>query len=70
MPDDVKDARLSGVLIALAMVYDAGIETLAEEIVGTVGADDLLRVAIREKDYKLKDIRKTIAFLKGKATNK
>lgn len=58
-----RDLRLSGVLIALAFVWQAGAETLAEEIVGDVGAKDLLRVAKNEQDCYLPQLRKTIAFL-------
>lgn len=61
---EIKDARLSGVLIALGCVYACDAEGAAEEIVGTVGAKDLLRVAIAEEDCYLPQLRNTIAFLK------
>jgi len=59
-----RDLRLSGVLIALGIIYYSDAESLAEEIVGTVGATDLLRVAIAENDTYLPNLRKTIQFLK------
>lgn len=63
-----KDAVYSGVLIALANVYEADVETLAEEIVGTVGASELVRVATAEEDYILPQLKKTIAFLKSRTS--
>jgi len=58
------DSFLSGVLVALGCAYHAGHETLAEEIVQTCGAEDLLRVAKREADIYLPELRCTVAFLK------
>ncbi len=56
----VRDARLSGVLIALAVVYAHDQETIADEIITAMGSADLLRVAIAEEDYILPKLRKTI----------
>ena len=59
------DAFLLGVLVALGCVYAAGDEVCAEEIVWTVGATSLLRVAKAEEDPCLRDLRKTIRFLRS-----
>lgn len=61
------DGFHSGVLAALACVYDAGQEVVAEEIVAAVGAAALLRIAKREDDMCLKDLRKTVRFLASRA---
>lgn len=61
---DRADAVLSGVLIALGCVYLFGAEGAAEEIVGTVGADELLRVAKAEEDCYLPQLENTISFLR------
>lgn len=56
----------SGVLAALGVVYLQDAETLAEEIVGTVGAKELLRVAKRNEDPWLPNLKATIRFLKDR----
>lgn len=60
------DQFYSGVLVALGCVYFADEETLAEEIVGTVGEKELLRVAVAEEDCYLPNLKRTIAFLKSR----
>ena len=42
---DTKDSFLWGMLAALAVVSDAGEDTLRDEIIATAGAEDLIRVA-------------------------
>ena len=58
------DAFLSVVLAALGCVYCADAQVLAEDIVMTVGTAGLLRVAKREEDISLSDLRRTIRELK------
>ena len=61
-----EDARLSGVLIALAIIYSMDTDptsTLAQEVVGQVGARDLLRVARAEEDFCLPKLRATAKSL-------
>jgi hypothetical protein len=53
------DAFLSGVLVSLEIVYAGGQETCAEEIVEAVGPYALLRVAKKEEDPCLCDLRRT-----------
>lgn len=63
---EICDARLSGVLIALGIVYTSDADptsTLAQEIVGQVGPADLLRVAKKEQDCYLTKLRKTVRSL-------
>lgn len=59
-----RDDFYCGVMAALAIVFDAGEETLAEEIVRSVGTLNLLRVAKREDDPWLKNLRATARELK------
>lgn len=59
-----KDQFLCGVLAALGCVYAADEETIAEEIVNTIGASALLRVARANEDCFLPNLRETIRFLK------
>ena len=67
MPDKRWEAGFySGVLAALAIVYAAGEETTAEEIVRAVGSARLLSVAKQEDDMCLKDLRKTVRFLSSR----
>ena len=54
-----------GVLVALGCVYAQDAEVCAEEIVWTVGAASLLRVAKAEDDMCLPDLLKTIRFLRS-----
>ncbi len=64
---ELDDAVLSGVLIALGVVYtneNDPTATLAQEIVGTVGAAGLLRVAKKEEDCYLPQLRKTVRSLR------
>jgi hypothetical protein len=61
-----KNEWLLGVLIALGCVYEAGAETIAEDIIKLVGPVGLLRVAKKEQDLYLPNLRKTIRFLKGR----
>lgn len=65
-PKTWEDGFHAGVLVALAVIYDHGYETAAEEIVAAVGGPGLLRVAKREDDMCLKDLRKTIRFVNQK----
>ncbi len=59
-----KDEFICGVLSTLGFVYAAGEETIAEEIVSSSHPYTLLRVARREEDIYLPNLRKTIRFLK------
>lgn len=42
---EVKNAFLAGILAALAVVSDAGADTIRDEIISTAGLEDLIRVA-------------------------
>jgi hypothetical protein len=52
-----------GILVSLAVIYAAGAETVAEELVREVGPKELLAIAKAEDDIALPDLRKTIRFL-------
>ncbi len=69
MPDQLttaeKNAVLDGVLIALAVVYSHDYESIAEDIIATVGGNELLRRAEESEDYMLERVRATVAFLNG-----
>lgn len=58
-----------GVLCALACVYNAGQETLAEEIVAVCGMDNLLRIATKEDDIYLPQLRETVRILRERILN-
>lgn len=58
------DAFHIGICVALFVIYDAGAETIAEELVGACGADDLLRVARKNDEPCLRDLSKTIRTLR------
>ncbi len=58
------DRFYEGVLCALAVVYEADGETIAETVVRTVGARELLSIARKIKDPWLSNLQKTIRFLK------
>jgi hypothetical protein len=58
-----KDEFLCGVLIALGFVYEEGQATLAERIVAATGPYALLRVAKKNEDISLPNLRKTIRDL-------
>jgi hypothetical protein len=57
---------LCGVLLALGHVYSVDDETVAEAIVSDVGKYALLRVAKKNEDCYLPNLRKTIRFLNQK----
>ena len=62
-----EDAIFSGVLIALGIVFNCDPDptaTLAQEIVGTVGSANLLRVAKQEDDCYLPQLRATVRSLR------
>ena len=60
-----KNAVLDGVLIALTVVYSHDDESIAEDIIATVGGNELLRRAEESEDYMLERVRATVAFLNG-----
>jgi hypothetical protein len=64
----MSDDFYCGVMAALGVIYQAGEETLAEEIVAAVGASSLLRVAKREDDVWLPDLKATVRFLARRKT--
>ncbi len=64
MKNRKNDMFYHGVLAALAVVYEADAETLAEEIVREVGASDLLRVAQANEDPWLPNLQHTANYLK------
>jgi hypothetical protein len=53
-----------GVLTALGVVYTHGAETIAEDIVRACDAKQLLRAARDNGDPWLKDLKRTVRFLK------
>jgi len=57
------DAFSAGVLAALGVVYDAGEDSLAEEIVYACGARETLRVAKAQGDPYLPSIKRTVKEL-------
>lgn len=59
------DSFYAGVLVSLQCVYVMGDEGSAEEIVRTVGHAPLLRIAKQEQDISLKDLRKTVRYLRS-----
>ena len=67
MKREHKDWFLCGVLAALGCVYAADGETLAEEIVRAVGATSLLRVARKNEDVYLPNLRHTTRMLRERA---
>jgi hypothetical protein len=61
------DAFMGGVCCALSAAFygkDAGTDTYYLEVVGSVGAEDLLAYAIREKDMELPRIRAAIRHMR------
>jgi hypothetical protein len=59
-----KEAFMCGILAALGFIYAADEETTAEEIVSASGPYALLRVARKNEDCYLPNLRKTIRFLR------
>ena len=58
------DAFYAGVLVALGCIYDAGYATITEEIIAAVGSPyGLLRVARKNEDPCLPQLRKTVRYL-------
>ena len=57
-----------GVLCALGVVYTAGEETLAEEILTACDGRECLRVAVENEDIFAPNIRNTLAFLAERRT--
>lgn len=55
-----------GILIALGVIYQCGAETVAEELVKACDEKALLRIAKREGDPYLKNLRQTVRFLYGR----
>lgn len=56
----------AGVLSALAVIYQHGEDTIAEEIVWACGAAELLRCAKDNDDPWLPDLKRTIRHLQEK----
>jgi len=61
-----KDDFFCGVLAALGVVYSADEETTAEEIVRMAGGYSLLRVAKKNQDCYLPNLRKTVRTINRK----
>lgn len=61
---ELRRAFHSGVMAALAVVYQADQETLAEEIVGLCDEAELLKVARAEDDPWLPNLRRTVRVLR------
>jgi hypothetical protein len=57
---DVDDAFHIGICVALAVIYDAGAEGIAEELIGCCGAGNLLRVARKNAEPCRADLIKTV----------
>lgn len=57
-------SMLEGVLCALGPVYAMGAESVAEEIINTVNAKDLMRIAKENREPFLGRLKDTINFLK------
>ena len=60
------DHFLLGVLVSLQHIYLFDEETIAEELVRAVGAAGLLRVAKRENDLSLTNLRHTVRTVRAR----
>jgi len=66
MKRENNDWYLIGVLSALGHLYAHGEDTIAEEIIYATGKYALLRVAIKNKDMYLPNLRASICYLNDK----